>query len=280
MKNFIRLLSVIAFLISIQQAYALVKEKSKTLERAGHIQAITFLDYPPFGQKQEHGRSAQTIYQPFIDALRESNKQEVYIIVDDTYKNLIFKVINSDVDIILGAYFDTEIYDGIEFIYPSIVNNPVVSVSLPERDLKISSKKDLQGLKGAIDSREYFSDYVQKEIKKLNVQTFDDSEKLYEQLFIGNIDYILTSRYYGALEQAKLGIRDLVQMPKNAIWDMPLFIGVSSLSKHAKLTANTIKTFLKAHHEEVREKINQYIIDIIHQADEDSKGVVPPSFVK
>lgn len=279
MKIFIRLLLIISFLISIQKGYALVREKSKTLEKSGHIDAVTFTDYPPFGQKTT-GVGVETLYKPFMDMIKETDKQEILITTRSNYKDLIYKVVNGDLDIVLGAYYDTEEYGGLELLYPSVLNNPIACVTLPERDLKILSKKDLQGLKGGIDGREHVSDYVKKELKKLNVQTFNDSEKLYEQLFIGNIDYILTSRYYGALEQAKMGIRDMVQMSKTAIWDMPLFIGVSSINKISKAKSNTVKLFLKKHGEEVREKINALIIETIRQADEKNRGTVPPSFVK
>ena len=281
MKYFIRIFCLcIAITFFTKQSCALVKEKNTDAQQ-GLISYTSFLDYPPFG-KLDKQRQLETIYQPFIDVLSDGNKRSIQYVVEDTYEKAIFEVVSANIHILLGVYYDTEMYRGIQLLYPSIVNNPIVPVTLPDSDVIITSKSDLEKLKGAIDSREYFSDYVSKELKKLNVQEFDNSEKLYEQLFIGNIDYILTSRYYGALEQAKMGIRDMVQMAKTPIWDMPLFIGVSDIEKSKLLQKKVkkIKKILKEQNEDLREKINRLIVEKIHQADEASIGVVPPSFVK
>ncbi len=267
-------------IVTYTQVNALVTERSESLSREKLIIVTSFYDYPPFGQEQNNPHTISTLFQPFVDALSKNSKHKVEYKMEQTYDLAIENVLNGRIDILLGAYYDTEKYIGIELVYPSILNNPIVPVTMPDRELKLTSKKDLQNLKGAIDSREHLSDYVSNELSKLNIQKFDNSEKLYEQLFIGNVDYILTSRYYGALEQAKLGIRDMVQMSPRAIWDMPLFIGTSALTKNSKRTVNTIKDVLRPQHEQLKKEIQNLIIERIKKADEDARGTVPPSFVK
>lgn len=280
MKNFFYFLCLSAFILSSSTANALVKEKSNTINQAVYIEATSFTDYPPFGQQNSDALYIKTIFTPFLDMLGENGKHSIMVKGGETYKTLVFKVVEGEINVLLGAYYDTRMYDGLELLYPSIVNNPIVAVTLTDGDFNITSKKDLKNLRGAIDSREYVSDYVQKEMQKLNVKKYDDSYKLYEQLFVGNIDYILTSRYYGAIEQAKMGIRNMVNMPKTAIWDMPLFIAVSNINKNSEKTRNTIKAILKKEGGNLEKQINQLIKDIIRKTDEMYQGVVPPSFVK
>lgn len=281
MKLFIKLLCFsIIFCFSASRINALVQEKV-TDQAHGLFSYSTFFDYPPFGYLNANNKLV-TIYRPFLKAFSGKRGLPIKQSVPSSYDNAILQVVSGETNLLLGVYFSTERYRGIQLLYPSIVNNPIVPVTLPSSDINIQTKEDLKNLKGAIDKREHFSDYVARELQKLNVQEFDNSEKLYEQLFIGNVDYILTSRYYGALEQAKLGLRDMVQMSKTAIWDMPLFIGVSdAITNNAhKRLVKRIQKLLKEQGEELKESINQLLIEKIRQADEAARGVVPPSFVK
>lgn len=280
MKNFFYFLCLSAFVFSCSEANALVKEKTNTISQAIYISATSFTDYPPFGQQNSNNSRINTIFTPFLNILSENGKHSIDVRGGEEYKTLVSNVVEGKISVLLGAYYDTRLYDGLELLYPSIVNNPIVAVTLTDGEFNITNKKDLKNLRGAIDSREHLSDYVQREIKKLNVKKYDDSHKLYEQLFVGNIDYILTSRYYGAIEQAKMGIRNMVNMPKTAIWDMPLFVAVSDINNNSKKTSNTIKAILKQEGDNLKKQVNQLIIDTIRKTDEMYHGAVPPSFVK
>jgi len=271
---------IILSLIMCYQANALVKAKKSVLSSNTRIKATSFINYPPFGSKGELGWDIKTAFQPFVDTFHKQTSNEMEYHSSENYKESIFKVVNGEIDVLLGAYYDTPLYNGLQLIYPAIMNNPLVLVTMPNSSNRINSKEDLKKLKGAIDSREYLSGYVTNELKQYNIQKFDDSYKLYEQLFVGNVDYILTSRYYGALEQAKLGIRDMVIMSKNALWDMPLFIAVSAVNRKARITGNTIKEVLKTNAKRLKNEIEEYIIEEIRKADEASIGVVPPAFIK
>ena len=281
MKKFIKIFFLVALVFAFSSdASALVKVRKKVLSSDKKMWITSFIDYPPFGQVSKYKDSIDTVFQPFIDIFNEksTNKMEYY--VSGTYDELVFDVVEGRVDVLLGAYYDTRLYDGIKLVYPAILNNPLVLITMPDSSLNIKSKNDLKKLKGAVDSREYFAGYVEKELKEYNITKFDNSEKLYEQLFIGNVDYIITSKYYGAIEQAKLGIRDLVVMSKNTLWDMPLFIGVSALQRKGFFIANTLKEFLKTNQKHITSEIEKRIIDEVRKADEASVGVVPPAYVK
>lgn len=281
MKNFAKIVAIVVFCMAcISQSQALVKTRKNILNSGHRLWVTSFISYPPFGTISKYKDSIDTVFQPVVDVFNDESTNEMSYFTSDTYEELVFGVISGKIDVLLGAYYDTREYDGIELIYPSLLNNPLVLVTMPNTSLNIKSKSDLIPLKGAIDSREYLSGHVKKELKKYNIKSFDNSEKLYEQLFVGNVDYILTSRYYGAIEQAKLGIRNMVIMSKNALWDMPMFIGTSSVTRKGKVTANTIKDIIKAHTNDLKSKIEQNVIDAIQKADEEAIGVVPPAFVK
>ncbi|MBR1605547.1 MAG: transporter substrate-binding domain-containing protein [Alphaproteobacteria bacterium] len=262
------------------QAFALVEEKQGGLKTHERLWVTSFLNYPPFGQINKYGDGIDTAFQPLLDLIKSEAKIGIEYAVQDTYSKRMFGVVNGDIDLVLGAYYDSEEYLGMDMIYPSLLNNPLVVVTMPYKSLNIKTRDDLKNLKGAMDSRERLADYVSKDLKNYQIEKFDTSEKLYEQLFVGNVDYILTSRYYGALEQAKLGIRDMVLMSKQALWDMPLFIGVSKVTVKSDYITKTIKKVLKPHQEEIKSAIEQRVIEEIRRADEASDGVVPPSFVK
>ena len=262
------------------QAGALVKEKTNGLNDSDKIWVTSFNDYKPFASINRRQDGFDTVFSPLFEVMEEQERIGLEYATQGTYKERLFQVVNGDIDIVIGAYYDSDAYTGIDMIYPALLTNPVAVVTMPYKTLNIKTRDDLKNLKGAIDSRELFSDHVNKQLEQLNVQKFDDSEKLYEQLFTGQIDYILTSRYYGALEQAKMGIREMVSMSKQALWDMPMFVGVSGITRKSNKIKKTIKHVLQTHQNALKEQIQQRIVEEIHKADEASQGIVPPSFVK
>ena len=276
--NIICLVSILCLTAYAPQVWSI--EKKPVLSKGTPLVFTTFLNYKPFGAKGNSSNDITTVFQPFVDGLSQKYMLRQGFDAQGTYDSLIFKVVEGEIDVILGAYYETNKYNGIKLIYPALLTNPLVLVTMPGNSLQIKTKSDLKKLKGAIDSREYFSDFVVNELQEYNLQSFDDSEKLYEQLFVGNIDYILTSRYYGALEQAKLGIRKLVVMSKNALWDMPLFIGTSALTPKGKKIAKTIQDYLKTDKDSIQKQIEQALINQIYEADQKAIGLVPPAFVK
>lgn len=262
------------------EAIALVKEKKDILNGGSGLSIATFIDYPPFGKTGNYIMEVDSVFQPFLDKYNAQEKNELYFANEGSYKELIDKTLNGEVDMLIGAYYNSQAYNGLTLIYPALTNNPVVAVTMPDNSINIKSSADLKNLKGGYDEREYFSDYVSNELNRLNMQKFNDSNKLYEQLFIGNLDYIVTSRYYGALEQAKLGIRGMVNMQKQALWDMPMFVGVSSLTRKGRFTINTLKEFMRRNQATLKQEIEQKIIEKIRAADEAARGTVPPAYIK
>ena len=81
----------------------------------------------------------------------------------------------------------------------------------------------------------------------------DTSYELYGKLIRGEIDYVLTSIYFGTIETAKLGLRHQVAFSRQSLWTMPVFIGISKASVHREYQSHTLSKMLEK--PEIKEKI-------------------------
>lgn len=262
-------------------AFSMVEVQSDKNTQKRELRITSFVDYPPFGDVIQHKHSVpemQTIYNQFIKNFAKDNYYDVVYMFDKPYKDLVMDVLRGEIDLILGIYYDTEIYKGIEYVYPSILNNPVTVVMLPNRIGEIKNLQDLKKLKGGVDSREHWADYVTKTVKNYNIVYVNNSEELYQKLFTGEIDYVFTSYYYGIIQTSNLGIRKQVAFAKQALWDMPLFIGISKTSNLRKSLYSTLTKMLKD--DTYRKDLQQHLIQEIQKIEAKNNGVVPPSFAK
>ncbi len=60
----------------------------------------------------------QTIYNKFIEDYAKDNHYDLSYIINKPYKNLVMDILRGEIDLILGIYYDTSIYNGIEYVYP------------------------------------------------------------------------------------------------------------------------------------------------------------------
>lgn len=262
-------------------AAAMVEMKSDKNEQRKGLRVTSFLDYPPFGEVVTAKYSLpkmQTIYNQFIEDYAQNNHYDLSYVIDKPYKDLVMDILRGEIDVILGIYYDTSIYNGIEYVYPSILNNPMTVVMLPNRINEVHKMDDLKKLKGGMDSREHLADYVTKAMKNYNVIYEDNSSQLYHKLFTGEIDYVFTSYYYGIVQTARLGLRRQVSFSKQSLWDMPLFIGVSKTSRHRKSLYATFKKMLQD--PKYKDEMEKHLIETIQEIERENIGVVPPAFAK
>ena len=163
-----------------------------------------------------------------------------------------------------------------KYVFPAAVNNPIVAIMLPGRIHEVKSRADLKKLRGAMSTHEHLSDFVAQELKQYNVKKFEKSLDMYERLFAGQIDYIIGSRYFSMIEAMKLGIYNKVSFSKQAIWNMPLFIGISKTSFHKKFLSRTFAALMED--PRTTKRIEQILIDTIKKIEKETEGVVPPTF--
>lgn len=238
------------------------------------LRTTSFPDYYPLGRTTSG--HYEGLFDEFLLDFRTFANFTAELFRDDDYVETIRRGAKGRADIILGMYSDTSIYGDLKFIYPAAIDNPVHLVMLPSRIGEIKKISDLKNMKGAIDSREHWSDFVRDQMENFNLEKVDNSYDLYGKLMRGEIDYIFTTYWFGMAEMMKLGVQNLVTVSKKSIWNMPVFIGISKISVEREYLSHNLTQWLSK--PEVRNKIKQRAIDILHQIEEENKGTVPPSY--
>lgn len=260
---------------------AFVRYEDKHPKKVREVRITGFLDYAPFGytehpEEKLYGKFF-TVFQPMIDTVQQENNLKIfYELSKRNFPAQVQEVRRGDIDVVLGAYHQTELFRGLELIYPAALINPVTVFMLPTRIDEVKSVADLKKLKGVRTSQEVYSDFVEQQLKEYNIETVDNSYDLFERLFTKKADYILISQYYGLIEASKLGLRSQISVARQTLWQIPMFIGVSKLSKERKMISQKLTRYLED--PKNQEIIKQNLIRIVDQAEADAQGVVPPTF--
>ncbi|MDR1694654.1 MAG: transporter substrate-binding domain-containing protein [Lactobacillaceae bacterium] len=276
MKNFVKALFAAALiLINCAASHAMLGE-NESETRYRYMNATGFADYPPFGTFYRGDFSS--LFDDFIKDFCTAKDFEItYMSSQDNYNQDVQDVRTGNIDFIIGMYSATDEYRGIEFIYPAATINPIHIATLPERTEEIQTIDDLKGLKGLISAQEHLSDYINDKIGELQIEKNSSSYDMFEKLAKGEVDYIIGSRYFLMIESAKLGIKDKISFSKKAVWNIPVFFGVSKAYRHRGLVMEFMGKELKK--PEVQQKINNYLIQMIHNIERENAGVVPPTFI-
>jgi len=210
-----------------------------------------------------------------LKILRDGRTFGVYI-SSGNYEETIRIGAKGAVDIALGIYSDTSLYEEWKIIYPAVIDNPVHLVMVPSRISEVKSIDDLKNLKGAIDSRDHFNDFVTDQLQNFNLEKLDNSEEIYRKLISGEIDYVFVTYWYGMAEVLKLGVQEMVSFSKKSIWNMPLFLGVSKMSQNRRFFSHQLTEWMKD--DAKREKFKQRIIEALQQLAEENRGKVPLTY--
>lgn len=274
------LLSGIFLLAAATSALAQVEFNTDRNREVKQLKATGFMDYPPFGYVRDrfYPDSYESIFRPVIAQYAEEANFMVDYVVNLPYDVLVRKVRGGQIDIILGIYHETEKYKGLDVVYPALINNPVVVIMLPNRINEVNNLENLKKLKGGINSHEHLSDYVAEQMKNYQLEKVDNSYDLYKKLFNKEIDYIFASEYNARIEIAKMGLRNTVSFSKEAVWNMPLFIGISKAAQYRRQIFNGLTR--EAAKPESREKVRKALVDYIAKIEKESIGIVPPDFSK
>jgi len=271
--------AILSFALNAQ---AFVRYTEKLQTKLRDVKITGFIDYAPFGAVEHPGEDLigrfHSIWQPMISQIQKENNLKIsYDLKQKRYDDLVQKVRSGKIDVILGAYHETELYRGLEFIFPSIITNPITVFMLPNRINEVKSTEDLKKLKGVRLQREVFSDFVEQQLQEYNIEKVDTSYALFEKLFTKQADYILISQYAGLIEAYKLGLREQISISKQALWNIPLFIGISKVSPHRKLLAQKLTHYAKE--QKNQEALKDLLIKTITDFGKEHDGVVPPTFV-
>ncbi len=260
---------------------AFVRYEDKHPKKVREVRITGFLDYAPFGYTERpdeilYGKFF-TVFQPMIDTIKEENNLKImYELSKRNFPAQVQEVRQGNIDIVLGAYHETELFRGLELIYPAALINPVTVFMLPNRINEVKSIDDLKKLNGVRTSKESYSDFVEQRLKEFKLETVDNSYDLFERLFTKKADYILISQYYGLIEASKLGLREQISVAKQTLWQVPMFIGVSKLSRERKMLSQKLTRYLED--PKNQEILKQNLIRLVNEAEINAQGIVPPTF--
>lgn len=247
-------------------------------EQKNKIKVGGFIDYPPVGylKKVDRSVSYETVFHQIMDDFAQNTNSIIAYETEGDYKDIVTKVQGGDLDLLLGSYHETKLYEGLEFVFPSMINNPISIIMLPKNANKIRTLTQLKKLKGGISNKEHLSDYVNEQLADYDIERFDSSYKMFEKLYTGQIDYIFASHFFGIVESAKLGLRDRLSFSKQVIWNMPLFLGVSKMSPYRKFLTGKLSSY--SENPANKEKLEAYLKKMINDLEIYYRGVVPPPY--
>lgn len=272
------LLFLLQILPSGVSAQSIVTNKKES--RTSTINVTSFPDYFPIGYTAKEGnyQILETVFTPAMKQIATAGNLEFEYVLKKNYDDAVTDVRRGKIEILLGMYYGTRRYSGLEYIFPAVLNNPVYIIMRPENIDKVSKPEDLKNLRGLYIAQEYFSDYMRDNFKNYNIKPIKTALEAYEKLFTGEADYIAGGYYYNYAEICRLGLRDYVSFSKTPLWNMPLFIGVSKASKKHVQIGKLLKKYVAD--EKFQQSINDTLKKLIYQVEVESQGVVPPMFVK
>ena len=277
-KGFFGLMTMLLFVPVWCGAQTMVTTKADTSLQ--EIKITSFPDYAPVSYIVKiNGR--EYLNTVFDDALQDfakiGNFKLDYIVMHD-YKNAVSQVRQGKIAVLAGIYYGTKRYSGLEYIYPSLLNNPVNIITMPQTSQKIKTSEDLKTLKGVYSNEEYFSDYMLNNFKAYNITPVENTLTAYKKLFTGEADYIAGTYYYQYVKVCELGLKNYVSFSQMAMWSMPMFIGVSKADSGYKRVSALLKKVVA--NPVFSQKINQTLKAKVKEFELNSQGIVPPEFVR
>ena len=249
------------------------------------VRIVGLPDFPPFSY-YENFRSDNVLHGVFLEPIQKILKKinvesEVLMPKNEEVKDvrlLLIKAKSGDAEMFIGSYADTTLFSGLEVIYPAVVSNPIHLIAQSDIHEKVKNIGDLRKLKGIACKTEYFSDFVLRKFKELNISYVDTPYEAYEMVIKGKADYMLGSLYYNKIMASRYGLGDYLKYSKNPLWKIPLFISLSKvmpvLSEYKKALQAEFNNPAFAH------EIKQNIIDAVNEEVDKNAGIVPPSFIE
>lgn len=254
---------------------------TKTSSAVKSVKFTSFPDYAPISYIVADNRGNEYLRTVFSEPLqifaKLGNFKPEYILMKN-YDDAVSMVRRGEIDVLTGIYYGTKQYDGLEYIYPAVINNPVNVVMMPQNTAKVKNTEDLKALKGVYSKEEYFSDYMLKNFASFNIKPVESTLAAYEKLFTGEVDYIVGTYYYNYVKACEFGLKDYVSFSQMAMWSMPMFIGVSKTAPDYKRISALLKKAVTK--PEFLQKLNVALKAEVKKIELNSQGVVPPEFVR
>jgi len=245
------------------------------------ILITSFSNYRPFGYATFDSRNIGYQHSVFSKAVSKFFPKEGYLLKYKAFtssKDAATATRQGKVDVFFGAYYASAMFEGLDFVFPAVLNNPVHLMMTPDKISQIQNLDDLKNLKGIYSQEEIFSDYMLKNFENLGVQSVSSTDDAYRMLILGDADFMLGSSYHNRICLAEKGLKGYIAFSKTPLWNMPLFFGVSKASKNSKQFSAYFKKILS--NESFKEKVLQDLKQAIEEIEIQSQGVVPPMYIR
>lgn len=256
---------------------AFVRYEEKHPQRETELKMTGYTNYVPFGYQNKKTGEFQTAFQPLLDLFKkDANVKLVFTGAQSSLDEVTQKLRQGEIDFMVGAYYQTNTFQGIQLLYPAAFLNPISIVTLPQNRQKITSTTDLKNLKGVRCNCEVMSDFVEREMSALNLIDVDTPYEMFEKLFTGQVDYIVSSYYFVRIEAIKLGIQRQIAPSKQVVWSIPMFVGVSKASRNRELIAKRLTSYLN--NKTITDSMEAQLQEILLEFEKQYQGTVPETF--
>ncbi len=261
------------------QAFSIFSKK--TADSDVKIVVTSYPHFYPLGYTDFDSRGKPVQKTIFSEAIKTYFPLDGYTIEYkpfETKKDAAMATRQGHADVFLGAYYDSDGFEGVEFVFPAVFNNPVHVIMMADKISSVKNLQSLRDLKGVYSLEDQFNDYMLQTFEKLNVKPIATTQDAYKALILGEVDYIFGTYYYHYAHLVENGLKNYVAFSKTPLWNMPLFIAVSKASEKVKAISAQFKKLLSTN--AFRNKVLQDLKEQIKTLEIQSQGVVAPLYVK
>lgn len=234
-----------------------VKEKSKIA--CGYTKPIRvagFVTNPPFGwvTQEQHQHNADEFillnngysYDLFIKMAKTLNLKTENIGYK-SYQDALKDLRRGKIDVLTGVYFNKHnLGVGINLLYPSFMDNPIVPIFVKGKEKEVKSFNDLAGMKGVVRQEEMIYPIIYRQLpKNVQIKQISGSKKAFQMLMSGEVDYLLSSLYSAEAEARRFKLIDKLHFSTYALINPNLFFAFSSVSECQQLKPKFIEELRK-----------------------------------
>jgi len=276
-------------ILSIKTAFAAETANMVKVENyfSTPLTTVGLIDYPPFSRyvKNDNMNSnhqlESALLKPTVDVMK---KHGIIIVPEEINKDeadlklLLLDVRSGKYKLFIGAFANTQLYSGLQMIFPACIGNPIHIITTPENSHKIKSVDDLKNLRGVVSKTEQFSDFIARKISEFGTEYLETPYECYEKLILGEADYMLGGLYYNRMMSSHYGLGSFLSYSQKALFTIPIFIAISKVTPRLSQYMEVFQEeFAKP---EYANAVKQEILRIVGEEERKYEGTVPPSFVK
>jgi ABC-type amino acid transport substrate-binding protein len=202
-----RLLSALVIGLLASPGLTLAAGKCERLIVTGSPDAPPYLWRDPQDPKHLMGASADLFKQA---------AQELGIKVEVLYagkrSQALEEVRSGRVDMLVDAPLNLTELESLDYIHPPLIQNEIMIWTRQDQQLPLASMADLQGHAGAASQRIRLTQSFDAAVKAhLTLERLPNLTEAFQKLMLGQVDYVLASRYPGIAMVQALGLaKDLI----------------------------------------------------------------------